>query len=115
MVASFQSTIDPFIQIFPVPANAMVRKLYGTWGLGLAACYWRSRQNGHASARAGSALPHFQQNFGFSVSRALSRAWMSWTSSEGVAAAAAGAWRQGRRMVAGARAASTASSNSDAR
>ena len=23
MVASFQSTIDPFIQIFPVPANAM--------------------------------------------------------------------------------------------
>jgi hypothetical protein len=23
IVASFQSTIDPFIQIFPVPANAM--------------------------------------------------------------------------------------------
>src|SRR5688500_3067848 len=35
IVASFQSTIDPFIQIFPVPANAMMRKLYGTWDFGL--------------------------------------------------------------------------------
>src|SRR5689334_18532932 len=107
MVASFQSTIDPFIQIFPVPANAIVQRLYA---------YWRSEQKGHTSARAGRALPHFQQNRAWTVSRALRRVWISCNSSEGPVAAT-GAGRHGRLMVAGAgvRAASTASSRSDAR
>src|SRR4029079_6197210 len=101
IVASFQSTIDPFIQIFPVPANAMGNYSY---------CF--SLQKAPTSARAGIALPHFQQNLGWTFSRALRRDWISCTSSEGPLVAT-GAGRHGRLSGAGAgaRKASTASSN----
>src|SRR5439155_18587592 len=112
MVASFHSTSSPFIQILPVPENAISAPQKDLNAIGELVIWRRgefanspiheftnyciSPQKGHRSDRACSGLRQCQQNRGGGASRALSRNWMS-SATVGVSASAGPAAGRGLR------------------
>src|SRR5215468_5446527 len=102
MLASFHSTNLPFIQILPVPGNAITAPYetilpdWPIWRSGELVIYWDSPQKGQRSARACRGLRQCQQNRGAcDESRAFTRTCMSSLASSALPLGANGTGRTG--------------------